>query len=117
VASAALQHSFDMSNGLNLTTRLSAYYQSDSINSVQDTSIQATFDGFSLWNFQTTLNSDTWSAALFIKNIGDEQAVTGNYPAAYMSSDTNVFENFYGNNQRQYIATPRTIGVALKYFF
>jgi iron complex outermembrane receptor protein len=117
VASAALQHSFDMSNGLNLTTRLSAYYQSDSINSVQDTSIQATFDGFSLWNFQTTLNSDNWSAALFIKNIGDEQAVTGNYPAAYMSSDTNVFENFYGNNQRQYIATPRTIGVALKYFF
>jgi hypothetical protein len=63
------------------------------------------------------LNSENWSAALFVKNIGDEQAVTGNYPAAYMSSDTNTFENFYGNNQRQYIATPRTIGVALKYFF
>jgi outer membrane receptor protein involved in Fe transport len=117
VASAALQHSFDMASGLNLTTRLSAYYQSDSINSVQDNSLQATFDAFSLWNFQTTLNSENWSAALFVKNIGDEQAVTGNYPAAYMSSDTNTFENFYGNNQRQYIATPRTIGVALKYFF
>jgi outer membrane receptor protein involved in Fe transport len=103
VASAALQHSFDMASGLN--------------NSVQDNSLQATFDAFSLWNFQTTLNSENWSAALFVKNIGDEQAVTGNYPAAYMSSDTNTFENFYGNNQRQYIATPRTIGVALKYFF
>jgi len=117
VASAALQHSFDMSSGLNLTTRLSAYYQSDSINSVQDTSIQDTFDSFSLWNFQATLGSENWSAALFVKNIGDEQAVTGNYPSPYMSSDTNVFEGFYGNNQRQYIATPRTIGVALKYFF
>ena len=117
MASAALQHTLDMSSGLSLTSTLSAYYQSDSINSVQDTSIQATFDAFSLWNFQTTLGSENWSASLFIKNIGDEQAVTGNYPAAYMSSDTNVFENFYGNNQRQYIATPRTIGLALKYFF
>lgn len=117
VASASLQHTLDMSSGLSLTSTLSAYYQSDSINSVQDTSIQATFDAFSLWNFQTTLGSENWSASLFIKNIGDEQAVTGNYPAAYMSSDTNVFENFYGNNQRQYIATPRTIGLALKYFF
>lgn len=116
-ATAALQHTLDMSSGMSLTTRLSAYYQSDSINSVQDTSIQAKFDGFSLWNFQTTLSSDNWSAALFVKNIGDEQAVTGNYPSAYMSSDTNVFENYYGNNQREYIATPRTIGLALKYNF
>ena len=116
-ATAALQHSMDMSSGLSLTTRLSAYYQSDSINSVQDTSIQAKFDAFSLWNFQTTLGSDNWSAALFVKNIGDEQAVTGNYPSAYMSTDTATFENYFGNNQRQYIATPRTIGVSLKYFF
>ncbi len=116
-ATAALQHAYDMANGLSLSTRLSAYYQSDSINSVQDTTIQDTFDGFSLWNFQTTLSSENWSAAFFVKNIGDEQAVTGNYPAAYMSTDTGIFENYYGNNQRQYIATPRTIGLALKYSF
>ena len=107
----------DMANGLSLSTRLSAYYQSDSINSVQDTTIQDRFSGFSLWNFQTTLSSENWSAALFVKNIGDEQAVTGNYPAAYMSTDTGTFEYYYGNNQRQYIATPRTIGLALKYDF
>jgi outer membrane receptor protein involved in Fe transport len=105
-ATAALQHSMDMANGLSLATRLSAYYQSDSINSVTDTTIQDKFGGFSLWNFQTTLSSDNWSAAFFVKNIGDEQAVTGNYPSAYMSTDTGIFENYYGNNQRQYIATP-----------
>lgn len=116
-ATAALQHSYDIANGLNLSTRLSAYYQSDSINSVTNTTLQDEFGGFSLWNFQATLSSDNWSAALFVKNIGDEQAVTGNYPAAYMSTDTGIFENYYGNNQRQYIATPRTIGVALKYSF
>ena len=116
-ATAALQHSYDMSNGMSLSTRLSAYYQSDSINSVTNTTIQDKFDGFSLWNFQATLSSENWSAAFFVKNIGDEQAVTGNYPAAYMSTDTGIFENYYGNNQRQYIATPRTIGLALKYNF
>ena len=116
-ATAALQHNMDMSNGLSLMTRISAYYQSDSINSVTDTTTQDEFGGFSLWNFQTTLSSENWSAAFFVKNIGDEQAVTGNYPAAYMSTDTGTFENYYGNNQREYIATPRTIGVALKYNF
>ena len=116
-ATAALQHSFDMSNGLNLMTILSWYYQSDSINSVTDTSIQDEFSGFSLWNAQATLSTENWSAALYIKNIGDEQAVTGNYPATYMSTDTGTFENYYGNNQREYIATPRTIGLVLKYNF
>jgi outer membrane receptor protein involved in Fe transport len=116
-ATAALQHSLELSGGLNLTTRISGYYQSDSINSVTDTTIQDEFPGFSLWNASATLGSDNWSAALFIKNIGDEQAVTGSYPSAYMSTDTSIFENYYGNNQRQYLATPRTIGLALKYNF
>ncbi|MDH3432161.1 MAG: TonB-dependent receptor [Gammaproteobacteria bacterium] len=117
VASATLTHIAQLSGGLGLTTRVSGYYQSDSINSVTDTTTQDKFPGFSLWNASLTLDDDAWSAALYIKNIGDEQAVTGNYPAAYMSTDTGVFENYYGNNQRQYIATPRTIGLALKYNF
>jgi len=116
-ATASLRHTLEMASGLTLTSRLSGYYQSDSINSVQDNTIQATFPGFSLWNASVTLGSDNWSAALYVKNIGDEQAVTGNYPASYMSTDTGVFENYYGNNQREYIATPRTIGLALKYDF
>jgi iron complex outermembrane receptor protein len=117
VASASLTHIAELSGGMGLTTRVSGYYQSDSINSVTDTTVQDKFSGFSLWNASVTLDDEAWSAALYIKNIGDEQAVTGNYPAAYMSTDTGTFENYYGNNQRQYIATPRTIGLALKYDF
>ena len=64
-----------MSNGLNLTTRLSAYYQSDSINSVTDNTLQDTFDGFSIWNIGTTLSNESWSASLYVKNIGNENAV------------------------------------------
>lgn len=116
-ATVSLQHSFEMTNGMNLATRISGYYQSDSINSIQDNTIQDTFSGFSIWNFSTTLSNENWSAAFYVKNLGDEQGVTGNYPAAYMSTDTGTFENYYGNNQREYIATPRTIGLALKYSF
>jgi iron complex outermembrane recepter protein len=114
---ASLRHNTEVFSGMQLDTRLSAFYQSDSINSVQDTTIQDSFDAFSIWNASVTLGKDAWSAALYIKNIGDEQGVTGNYPSAYMSTDTNVFENYFGNNQRQYIATPRTIGLAWKYNF
>lgn len=116
-ATASLKHSFDMSNGLNLTTRLSGYYQSDSINSVTDNTLQDKFSGFSIWNVAATLGDESWSATLYVKNIGNDQAITGNYPSAYMSTDTGTFENYYGNNQRQYLATPRTIGLALKYNF
>jgi len=116
-ATASLQHSLEMANGMNLTTRLSGYYQSDSINSVTDNTLQDDFSGFSIWNASATLGDDNWTASLYVKNLGDDQAVTGSYPAAYMSTDTGTFENYFGNNQRQYLATPRTIGLALKYNF
>jgi len=115
-ATAALRHNMELSSGLGLETRLSVYYQSDSVNSITP-KLEAAFGGFSLWNLQTTLSSDNWSASLYIKNLGDEKAVTGNYPSHYMSTDTGTFENYYGNNQREYLATPRTIGMALKYNF
>jgi outer membrane receptor protein involved in Fe transport len=117
VATASLRHTFEMSGGLRLTTNVGGYYQSDSINSVQDTTVQDKFSGFSLWNASIALGNDAWTAALFVRNIGDEQAVTGNFPAPYMSTDTSIFENYYGNNQRQYITTPRTIGLSLRYDF
>ena len=104
-------------NGWELTSRLSGYYQSDSINSVADNTLQDTFDSFSIWNVSATLGNQNWAASLYVKNLGDEQGVTGNYPSAFMSTDTGVFENYYGNNQRQYLATPRTIGVVLRYSF
>ena len=115
-ATASLRHTMEFSGGLGLETRLSAYYQSGSVNSITPT-LAADFGGFSIWNLQTTLYNDNWSASLYVKNLNDDQAVTGNYPSHYMSTDTGIFENYFGNNQREYLATPRTIGLALKYNF
>jgi outer membrane receptor protein involved in Fe transport len=117
VLTASLSHSYSLSGKYNILSRLSAYYQSDSINSVQDNTLQDTFDAFTLWNASVAIQRDSWDLSLYVRNLTNEQGVTGSYPAAYMSTDTGVFENYYGNNQRQYITTPRTLGLRLSYRF
>ncbi len=117
VFTISLTHSHEFSGGLALMSRINGYYQSDSINSVSDDTLQATFPSFSLWNASFTLSSEHWDWSLHFRNMFDEKGVTGNYPSAYMSTDTGVFENYYGNNQRQYISGPRNIMVGARYRF
>jgi len=117
VATISLAHDYEFSGGLQLLSRINGYYQSDSINAITDDTLQDTFPSFSLWNASVTLSSEHWDVALYLKNMFDEQGVTGNYPTTYMGTDTGVFENYYGNNQRQYISGPRTVTVGLKYRF
>ena len=117
VATLSLAHNYDFSGGMTLLTRLSGYYQSDSINSVTDDTLQDSFPGFSLWNLSATLSYENWDFSLYLKNLFDEEGITGNYPATYMSTDTGVFENYYGNNQRQYISGPRTVTAGVRYRF
>lgn len=117
VATVSLIHNYEFSGGLRLLSRVSGYYQSDSINAITDDTLQDAFPSFSLWNASATLSGEHWDFSLFFKNIFDELGVTGNYPAAYMSTDTGVFENYLGNNQRQYISGQRTVTVGVKYRF
>ena len=117
VATVSLDHGFNLSNGWTLASRLHAYYQGDSINSVQDTSTQETFDSFALFNASVAIITDHWNFSLFAKNLGNEEGITGSYPEAYMSTDTGIFENYYGNNQRNYITQPRTFGISATYRF
>jgi outer membrane receptor protein involved in Fe transport len=117
VATVSLDHGFNLSNGWTLASRLHAYYQSDSINSVQDTTIQDTFGSFTLFNASVAILIDHWTFSLYGKNLGNEEGITGSYPEAYMSTDTGPFENYYGNNQRNYISTPRTFGISATYRF
>lgn len=117
VATVSLDHNYGLNNGWVLASRLLAYYQGDSINSVQDTSIQETFDSFVLFNASVAILTEHWAFSLYGKNLGNEEGITGSYPEAYMSTDTGIFENYYGNNQRNYISTPRTFGISATYRF
>ena len=117
VATVSLDHNYGLSNGWTLASRLHAYYQSDSINSVTDTTIQETFGSFALLNASVAVITDHWNFSLFVKNLGNDDGITGSYPEAYMSTDTGPFENYYGNNQRNYITQPRTFGLSATYRF
>ncbi|MDO6720638.1 TonB-dependent receptor [Psychrosphaera sp. 1_MG-2023] len=118
VLSFNISHTTEITNDIEMTSRLSGYYQSESTNSVVPTSsIYTEFDGFSIWNASVNFIKDDWGLSLYIKNLGNEEGVTGSYPDSYLSTDTGVFENFYGNNQKDFIARPQTIGASVSYQF
>src|SRR5690606_14789719 len=108
--SLALDYTYSLDNGMYWVTQLNTYYQSDSLNYLGDSAaLQADIDGFSLWNITSTLSNDDWSLSLYVKNLFNEDGVTGTIPEAYMGTDP--AENFLGNSSKDYISLPRTIGV------
>ncbi len=117
--SVGLDYTHNLDNGMYLTTRVNGYYQSDSLNALGDSSrVQADISGFSLWNFSTRLSaegSSDWDIALYVKNLFNEEGVTGLIPEAYMGTDP--AENFLGNSSKDYISLPRTIGVSATFHF
>jgi iron complex outermembrane recepter protein len=95
---------------------LNVYYQSDSLNYLGDSaSLQADIGGFSLWNVTSRLSTDDWDVVLYMKNIFNQDGVTGLLPEAYMGTDP--AENFLGNSSKDFISLPRTYGVSLTYRF
>jgi outer membrane receptor protein involved in Fe transport len=147
VVTASLQHDVTFDNGIELTTVLSAYYQSEVSNSLGDDVCLTEFnpigncrdsanpaslfyaplsvfsrsfavvDGFDLWNLSVTAGKDKWSASLYVKNLFNEEGTTGVFPFLVGGSQTDPTQNYFGNNSRDYIALPRTFGVTMGYRF
>jgi outer membrane receptor protein involved in Fe transport len=118
VLSATLDKTWSLSNDLDLVARVSAYYQDETENYINDGSpLNETFDSFWLVSASATVFLDNWRLTLFGKNLGDEEGVTGAFPSAHWSFDTGVFENWYGNGNRQMITQPRTLGASVTYQF
>jgi len=118
VLSLSLDNTWQVGREMDLTGVFSAYYQSDSENFIDQTSqLNQQLGSFTLLNANLTLAGDEWSAMLYVRNLTDEAAPTGAFANGYWSYDTGVFENWYGNGNRQFIAQPRTIGLRLGYRF
>lgn len=120
----APEHSFNMtldysqplSAGMNWVTRVDAYYQSSSENSISPSMRFAeTLDGFQLWNLTSSISTAAWDISLFAKNLFNEEGVTGVYKEEYMGTDTS--QNYLGNGAKDVISLPRTIGLAASYRF
>ena len=63
-------------------------------------------DSFWIWNASLTLNSGSnWDASFFIRNLGDEEGITGGMPQASLGFRGEVFN----------VVRPRTFGLAISY--
>jgi outer membrane receptor protein involved in Fe transport len=103
---------------MDLVTRVNAYYQDETENYIDQANVlNETFDSFWLLSASATLVMDDWQFVVFGKNLSDEEGVTGAFPVGHWSYDTGVFENWYGNGNRQMITQPRTIGASVSYRF
>ena len=110
----AYTHYFN--SGIGLAQRMDFYSQSDTRNYIGENSeYDANFNGFRIMNMSSTFFVDNTYLSIFIKNVGNERGVTGAFlnPAFGPSPD----QGFYGSNNREFFALPRTVGISLNRSF
>lgn len=118
VVTAYLEDSWSLTRGMDLVLRGNVYGQSESENFINAVSnLNQTHESFLLVGASASLQSDDWTVSLYAKNLTNEKGVTGSFPSAHWSYDTGVFEDWYGNGNRQMITQPRTLGISASYRF
>ena len=118
VLSLNLDNTWQVGSDMDLIGAVDVYYQSESENFINQASlVNETFDSFTLLGASVTLASGPWRATLYGRNLTDEAAPSGSFAQTDWSYDTGIFENWYGNGNRQFIVQPRTFGLKLGYRF
>ena len=87
---------------MELTLATNFYWQDDYYTSMFNTDASLVED-WSMWNASARLSGESWYAEAWIKNIEDEDNVTGSYLSTSVSS---LFTN-------QFILDPQTYGITL----
>jgi outer membrane receptor protein involved in Fe transport len=112
----ALNYTQPVSAAMDFVGIIDGYYQSGTNNLVEETDPDSrSFGGFSIWDATASLQTDRWTASLFVKNIFNEDGVTGSFSVSEFGPNPAL--EFYGSNSRLFIALPRTYGVQLSYNF
>jgi iron complex outermembrane recepter protein len=102
------QYSFHLPRNLELVPRLDFYFQGETYYRIYN-SVQDRIPSWTVWNASLSLFGEggRWHVEGFVKNLLDDDHITGAYFADYSSANfTNVF-----------ILEPRTFGVLLGYRF
>lgn len=112
---AAGSYGIPLGRGL-LTLSGDAYYQSESQNALSlNPRFKRTLEGFTIFNASATYSLDEWDITLWLKNLANEEGVTGIYTQQYMG--TSPAQNYYGNGSKALVALPRTLGLTVSYRF
>ena len=112
---AGASYGIPVGRGL-LTIRGDAYYQSESENALSlNPRFQRTLDGFALFNASATYSIDSWDVTLWLKNLANEEGISGVYTEEYMG--TAPAEGYFGNGSKALVTLPRTVGLTIGYRF
>ena len=111
----SLANTMNVAQNMTWTNRITGYYQSQTYNAVTPGTQYLTMDPFSLWGISSTLDWKSFEVSVFVKNLFNAKGVSGVFSQAYSGSD--VAANFYGNDSRDTIVVPRTVGLSLGYKF
>ncbi len=68
-----------------------------------------------IFNASATYGVDNWDFTLWLKNLANEEGISGIYTEQYMG--TAPAEGYFGNGSKALVALPRTIGVTVSYRF
>jgi outer membrane receptor protein involved in Fe transport len=97
-------------------THLDGFYQSETRNSIGTSPVfNVPLESFQIWNTAFTLVADQWNASLWVKNIFNEEGVTGVFTELYMGTAPAI--GYFGNGAKDLISLPRTIGLSFNYSF
>lgn len=115
---AMVENTMTFGNGWDWNNRLGIYWQDDVKNGLSETDprFALDLDSYALFDFiSTVVINQNWSASLFVKNLTNEEAVSGVFTENWMGTDPS--QNYFGSGAKSYIARPRTIGLAATYIF
>jgi iron complex outermembrane recepter protein len=77
----------------------------------------AKIDSFQIWNLSGNFTWESWNASIYAKNIFNDKGSTGTFTYLAGGANTDPSQQFYGSQQRDYIALPRTFGLVIGYKF
>ena len=77
----------------------------------------AEMSGFQIWSISSTYSRDSWAASVYLKNMFNAAGTTGVFPYLRAGSAPGGTQNYDGNNSRNYITQPRTVGVTVSYIW
>jgi outer membrane receptor protein involved in Fe transport len=108
-ASIMLDYIQPLASGKNIVYHLDGSYRSDFKTTFNEAAGNyAELDGFSIFNASVSLESETVNYTLFVRNLGDEEGVTG------AVNNRHALAPFAS---RAYTMYPRTVGFKMSYNF
>ena len=108
-----------------LVFRLAGFHQSATRNSlglrppdVVVPRFNTRIDSFSIFNASASWYHDSWDGTLYVKNIFNDEGITGEYTNAYMGNavDPSV-THYYGNGSKALFSQPLTVGLSVSFRF